>query len=122
MDLPERMHQKITSRLGNNRLIYEPYTFDQIEKILLQRIADIKSIVDKRGLKFIAKKVSMYSGDIRRSLQITGRAFEIAKEQWQKTLQSDPEAKLVTVAFKHAMEAFNELFSSKTVQVLRCLM
>jgi len=26
MDLPERLQQKITSRIGNNRLVYEPYT------------------------------------------------------------------------------------------------
>ncbi len=25
MDLPERMQQKISSRIGNNRLVYEPY-------------------------------------------------------------------------------------------------
>ena len=30
MDLPERMQQKISSRIGNNRLVYEPYTLRQI--------------------------------------------------------------------------------------------
>ena len=30
MDLPERMQQKISSRIGNNRLVYEPYNLHQI--------------------------------------------------------------------------------------------
>lgn len=30
MDLPERMHHKISSRIGKNRLVYEPYTSHQI--------------------------------------------------------------------------------------------
>lgn len=29
---------------------------------------DIEDIIDQKGLEFIARKVSMYSGDIRRSL------------------------------------------------------
>ena len=30
MDLPERMQSKISSRIGNNRLVYEPYNLKQI--------------------------------------------------------------------------------------------
>ena len=31
MDLPERLQSKIKSRIGNERLIYEPYTSTQIQ-------------------------------------------------------------------------------------------
>ena len=41
MDLPERMQNKIASRIGNNRLVYEPYNKDQILTILKSRLADI---------------------------------------------------------------------------------
>ena len=68
MDLPERMQTKISSRIGNNRLVYEPYNQHQILKILKSRLNDIKDIFESRCLDFVAKKVSMYSGDIRRSL------------------------------------------------------
>ena len=34
MDLPERLQSKIQSRIGNERLVYEPYTSDQIQLIL----------------------------------------------------------------------------------------
>jgi origin recognition complex subunit 1 len=44
MDLPERMQQKISSRIGSNRLVYEPYNKVEIEQILTSRIKDIKGL------------------------------------------------------------------------------
>jgi len=64
----------------------------------------------------------MYSGDIRRSLQITKRAVELCREQYESNLAKDKNSKLVPVTFKHALEAFNDLFNSKTVSVLKTLM
>ena len=134
MDLPERMQQKISSRIGNNRLVYEPYNLHQIQVILKERLSTIETdIIDQRGLEFISRKVSMYSGDIRRSLQIAKRAVELAKKEYlemvaieskaQKSKQKGKQKnKLVQVQFKHAIDAFNDLFNSKTVQLLKSLM
>ena len=80
MDLPERMQTKIASRIGNNRLVYEPYNKDQILTILKSRLADI-DVFNQQGIEFVARKVSMYSGDIRRSLQITKRAVELCRDE-----------------------------------------
>jgi Cdc6-like AAA superfamily ATPase len=59
---------KISSRIGNNRLVYEPYNLQQILTILKSRLKDLEGIFEGRSLDFVARKVSMYSGDIRRSL------------------------------------------------------
>ena len=59
----------------------------------------------------------MYSGDIRRSLQITKRAVELCRETHIKKKSSD----LTKVTYHHVLEAFNEMFESKTVQVLKTL-
>ena len=40
MDLPERMNPKISSRIGNNRLVYEPYNLNQILAIFKSRLQD----------------------------------------------------------------------------------
>ena len=79
-------------------------------------------IIDQKGLDFIARKVSMYSGDIRRSLQITKRAVELARDEWEENLKKNPNAPYVNVAFRHTLAAFDDLFNSKTVRVLRSLM
>merc|ERR1711957_105902 len=110
MDLPERLQPKIASRMGSNRLVYEPYTRDEVSEILTSRITDIKGVFDKMSLGLIAQKISNFSGDIRRSLQITKRAVEICKAK---------EAELVT--YEHVLVAFQELFESKTVKVLSSL-
>ena len=83
---------------------------------------NIEDIIDQKGLDFISRKVSMYSGDIRRSLQITKRAVELCREEYRANKEKDPQAKLVPVTFKFAHMAFNDLFNSKTVQVLKELM
>lgn len=67
MDLPERLQSKITSRIGNERLVYEPYKAVQIEQILESRLKDV-SIFEARSLNLVSKKVATVSGDIRRSL------------------------------------------------------
>jgi len=48
---------------------------------LTSRLSDVSDIFEKRSLDFVARKVSMYSGDIRRSLQITKRAVEICRDK-----------------------------------------
>lgn len=99
MDLPERMQSKISSRIGNNRLVYEPYNLSQIKEILDSRIGQIDNIFDKRSLDFVARKVSMYSGDIRRSLQITKRAVEICRDKHFGQENLDKKAKLTIVTY-----------------------
>ena len=99
MDLPERMQSKISSRIGNNRLVYEPYNLHQIKDILDSRIGQIDNIFDKRSLDFVARKVSMYSGDIRRSLQITKRAVELCRDKHFSQENLDKKAKLTIVTY-----------------------
>jgi len=70
-------------------------------------------------LDFVARKVSMYSGDIRRSLQITKRAVEICRDN-HFSLAKDKQQSLglTQVTYKDVMKAFDELFNSKVVLVL----
>lgn len=79
MDLPERLQNKIHSRIGNKRLIYQPYKVEQIQEILESRIEGI-NVFDENAIKLCAKKISAYSGDIRRSLALAKRAVEIFRK------------------------------------------
>ena len=78
MDLPERFLPKIKSRIGETRLVYKCYNQQQIEDIISDRLGG-NEIFEKYAIKFVAKKVSSFSGDIRRALQVCKRAVEIAK-------------------------------------------
>jgi len=69
MNLPEQLLPKITSRMGNRRLVYKPYTSHQIEKILLSRIEKM-DIIRPEAITFLSKKIATFSSDIRRTLHV----------------------------------------------------
>jgi len=91
------------------------------------------TIFGEKSLKLVAMRVAQYSGDIRRSLQITKRAVEICRESWLQKCEKaaekngtkpDEEArniKLDPVTMTNAMSAFDELQKSKVVKVLKGL-
>ncbi len=78
-------------------------------------------IFDSKSIQLVAAKVSSYSGDIRRSLQVTKRAVEICRDLYNKKFNGDYSKALINVTYNHVNEAFNELYNSKTCQVLRSL-
>lgn len=57
----------------------------------------------------------MYSGDIRRSLQITKRAVELCRDEYMQKLLENPAQEVIPVDFRHTLAAFADLFNSKTV-------
>ena len=129
MDLPERLQSKIQSRIGNNRLVYEPYNKEQINQILESRLLGIQ-IFEQRSIKIVAAKVSAYSGDIRRSLQITKRAVEICRNQHfrnqdkkmgRKTSRKEVAKSLLKVSIDHVVCAYDEMSKSNIVNVMKGL-
>ena len=77
MDLPERLHLRIGSRLAGNRLLFRPYNREQLETIMKARIKNISSFEDN-AITLIARKVANCSGDLRRCLELCRRALEIS--------------------------------------------
>lgn len=83
--------------------MYEPYNREQITMIIRSRItgslAESKSIFDERAIGLVASKVSSYSGDIRRSLQVAKRALEITREDYLATYGGTYTKPLITVSY-----------------------
>ncbi|KAH7907455.1 P-loop containing nucleoside triphosphate hydrolase protein [Hygrophoropsis aurantiaca] len=85
MDLPERaMSGRVRSRLGMIRINFQPYTTQQLEKIVQSRLAsgqegldDARDVIGPDGVRFAAMKVASISGDARRVLDICRRAVEL---------------------------------------------
>lgn len=100
MDLTERFIRKVSSRMGQTRIIYESYKNAQLLQILKSRIGDIKSISED-AIKFCCAKVASYSGDARRVFQVCRRAVQICLSQNES---------LVTIT--HIMSAYRQLFTS----------
>ncbi|KAK0425005.1 hypothetical protein QR680_008975 [Steinernema hermaphroditum] len=87
LDLPERaLTLRITSRIGFNRLTFQPYEFAQISSILQDRLQGAKCI-SKDALQLASRKVASISGDLRKALDIVKRAVEIAIELGSASLE-----------------------------------
>jgi len=89
-------------------------------------MSDISIFADK-SLMLVSKKVAQFSGDIRRSLQITKRAVEICRDQWLKLCDEAKDKEkgkkpdLITVKVDHILAAAKEMQNSKVVNVLKGL-
>ncbi|KAF9559277.1 hypothetical protein CPC08DRAFT_723964 [Agrocybe pediades] len=81
MDLPERvMTGRVRSRLGMTGIDFQPYTREQLEKIVETRLTSVKeSLIEDEGPPTLmaAVTVSRITGDARRVLDICRRAVEL---------------------------------------------
>ncbi|XP_071771229.2 origin recognition complex subunit 1 [Centroberyx gerrardi] len=114
MDLPERiMINRVASRLGLTRMSFQPYSFKQLQQIIMSRLNKVKAF-EEDALQLVSRKVAALSGDARRCLDICRRATEICEH----SASSRPATGLVGMS--HVMEALNEMFSSAYITAIKC--
>uniref|UniRef100_A0A8D3D0M3 Origin recognition complex subunit 1 n=1 Tax=Scophthalmus maximus TaxID=52904 RepID=A0A8D3D0M3_SCOMX len=114
MDLPERiMINRVASRLGLTRMSFQPYSFKQLQQIIMSRLNKVKAF-EEDALQLVSRKVAALSGDARRCLDICRRATEICEHS-----PADPFSTGL-VGMSHVMEALNEMFSSAYITAIRC--
>lgn len=106
MDLPERLHPCIGSRLAGRRVVFQPYQRGQLETIIRSRLEGC-SAFDVNAVTLVSRKVANCSGDVRRCLELCRRAAEIAQEQHEPSPGTDGSlAERVTVSHKHPIAYF----------------
>ncbi|KAM0676329.1 Origin recognition complex [Gurleya vavrai] len=59
------LDNKINSRIGDNRLVFEPYKTDQLKEIL-----DEKGIKNEQTKNYIARRIAAVSGDSRKAIDL----------------------------------------------------
>jgi origin recognition complex subunit 1 len=129
MDLPERLHQRIGSRLAGRRIVFHPYNRSQLEQIVESRLEGA-SAFDANAVTLVARKVANCSGDVRRCLELCRRAAEIAQEQQleaEKKAASpsgglSPAAMAAStgrVTIRHVDAAIREMFNTSHMCMLR---
>lgn len=104
LDLPEMFMARISSRIGNTRLVFSPYSSLEIRDIILQRVAKAE-IFDSVAINFIAKKVALISSDIRKTLNICRQAVERHRKQF-----AAQEGQLFDQKDKISMAMVSEIF------------
>ncbi|XP_033739227.1 uncharacterized protein LOC117326577 [Pecten maximus] len=113
MDLPERiMMKRVSSRLGLTRMTFQPYTFRQLQEIVVSRMRSLKAF-DDDAIQLAARKVAAVSGDARRALDICRRATEITEAM------SPSKKANILVSTCHVDTALQEMFSSPKIVAIR---
>uniref|UniRef100_A0A671VSN0 Origin recognition complex subunit 1 n=1 Tax=Sparus aurata TaxID=8175 RepID=A0A671VSN0_SPAAU len=114
MDLPERiMINRVASRLGLTRMSFQPYSFKQLQQIIMSRLNKVKAF-EEDALQLVSRKVAALSGDARRCLDICRRATEICEHSAAKPSATG------LVGMSHVMEVLNEMFSSSYITAIKC--
>ena len=100
------------SSLYETEMIFEPYTAEQLQKILLQRV-DMgfeKNVVEPAAVNLAAAITSQESGDARFALKLLNKAGEVAEQEGRmKLTDHDVESARKQVELDLTMETVNTL-------------
>ena len=86
---------KVRSRIGSSEIFFEPYTKDDIIKILSHRVSDslVEESIDESTLEYCAEQSSLGHGDARRAIDLLRVSAElVADEGERKILQKHVDA------------------------------
>uniref|UniRef100_A0A914Z4P2 Origin recognition complex subunit 1 n=1 Tax=Panagrolaimus superbus TaxID=310955 RepID=A0A914Z4P2_9BILA len=119
LDLPERvLKQRISSRMGYNRITFNAYNFQEITDILKYRIGKSGASFKDNTFGLISRKVASYSGDLRKALELIRRSIEIAVDNGEETLM----LKHAQAAIKEGEQSLPTLFTKSLSSHQECLL
>jgi origin recognition complex subunit 1 len=87
LDLLDRLHHRIQSRIGKNHLSFQSYNATQTVAILSAKVSQASpfyKVFQDDAILFASKKTSMASGDIRKAFHICQTAAEIVLDREEK--------------------------------------
>jgi len=65
IDLTVKLDAKLQSRFKFETIIFKPYQDAQVEKIIYHKYQNIRDILRKEAVAFVAKKIANINSDIR---------------------------------------------------------
>lgn len=111
LDLPETFIARISSRIGNTRLVFGPYNSKEIREIIEERVKGT-NLFEPNALQFIAKKVALISSDIRKTLMICRQAVDKFREA-QKSIAAVHRKSSITIDFVSSV--FDNVYTESPV-------
>ena len=114
LDLPNRLLPKIKSRMGNNTIMFKPYSKEELGIIIKDRGIDL-DLFSVDAIRLSCVKVAAINGDLRRIFQILARAKQI------NSLANYKKKNKELVSKFDILNAWDELFNSKISKVISSL-
>jgi len=109
---PEFLDPRVKSRLNEERIVFSPYTSDDIFDILMDRlnISNVKNFVNEGSLKLISTMASQENGDARKAIELLKASIQIAIENGEKYVEE-----------KHVFIAKSKIEYDAVVETLKTL-
>lgn len=80
IDMADKVHQKINSRLGRNRIVFAPYQPHQLRRILEQKMKGFERYFEDASVfDYMAKKVGSSKGDARLMFEVCSRSLRFSE-------------------------------------------
>jgi origin recognition complex subunit 1 len=127
IDLPERFLPRVLSRLGLQRVAFQPYSQQQIQCIIRSRLKDLEgcsgeALFDRQAIEYVARKVAAVSGDVRRALELCRRGAEMACEKNNNNNAAESSEEVTEkVTIRHIDSAIKEMFGASHMKLLEAL-
>jgi len=112
---------------------FKPYSKDQVKGILSSRLPNLNGtpLVAEQALELCARKVSSFSGDIRKALHVLRRAIELVEMESKPALplrltsddgsnsprKREQPTTIVSVGVHHVLKVLNEVYASKALEM-----
>ncbi len=112
LSFKDALDPRSRSSLYETEMIFEPYTAEQLQKILLQRVdaGFEKNVVEPAAVNLAAAITSQESGDARFALKLLNKAGDVAEQEGRmKLTDHDVESARKMVELDLTMETVNTL-------------
>jgi cell division control protein 6 len=112
LSFKDSLDPRSKSSLYENEMIFQPYTAEQLKKILEQRVKEgfEKGVVDSSAINLAAAITSQETGDARYALKLINKAGEMAQQEGhEKVSDDDVEAARKKVEVDLTLETLNTL-------------
>lgn len=111
----EFLSPKIKSRLGEEKVIFPPYTVDQLQNILYERAKEAfdDGILDEDVIPYCAALSAQEMGDARRALDLLRMSADIAERNGDMKITA---AHVKSAKNKIELDAVSEVIKTLTVQ------
>ena len=110
----EYMSSKIVSRFGQNKILFKPYTKEQIREIINYKGINL-NLFDEDALKLVSMKVAAINGDLRRVIIILRHAIEMYNNDIKKNKNDNLINKF------YIINSCKDLFDSKIINIIKSL-
>lgn len=115
LDLTETFMERIRSRIGHARLVFSPYSSNDIWTILSNRLEKTQ-IFDENSLNFLCKKMATISADIRKTLAICRNAIDRYRDsQIQQKKELSGEGQIEKIPLSLVVGEFDAFYNASSL-------